>query len=317
MWLGFPLFPEQASTVAGRVDALYLFLVGVGVFFASLIFLLVIYFAIKYRRRSEAERPQPTATDLRLEVLWTIVPLGLTMVMFVWGASLYFTLSRPPAGAVEIHAVGKQWMWKFQHPDGQREINELHVPVGRPVKLTLASEDVIHSFFVPAFRVKMDVVPGRTTTTWFEATKPGVYHLFCAEYCGTQHAGMTGRVIVMEPPQYQQWLSGGAIGEPPASAGEKLFRNLGCNACHRPGPGALGPPIAGLFGTSIKLQTGETVRVDEDYLRESILNPNAKIVAGYQPIMPPFQGQITEEGVLQLIAYIKSLGEAARPEAQR
>jgi cytochrome c oxidase subunit 2 len=239
------------------------------------------------------------------------------MVIFAWGASLFFTISRPPAGALEIQVVGKQWMWKFQHPDGQREINELHVPVGRPVKLTMASEDVIHSFFVPAFRVKMDVVPGRTTTTWFEATKPGVYHLFCAEYCGTKHSGMIGRVVVLEPVQYQQWLSGGAIGEPPALAGEKLFRNLGCNACHRPGPGGLGPSLEGLFGTSRELQTGDTVMADEDYLRESILNPNARIVAGYQPIMPPFQGRITEEGLLQLIAYIKSLGEPARTEAQR
>lgn len=317
MWPGSPLFPEQASTVAGRVDALYFFLVGVSVFFASLIFALVIYFAIRYRRRSETEQPLPIEADLRLELLWTIIPFGLTIVMFLWGASLYFSLARPPAGAIEIQAVGKQWMWKFQHPDGQREINELHVPVGRPVKVTMASEDVIHSFFVPAFRVKMDVVPGRTTTTWFEATKPGVYHLFCAEYCGTQHAGMIGRVIVMEPVQYQQWLSGGAIAEPPASAGERLFRNLGCNACHRPGAGALGPPLEGLFGTSQKLQTGGTVMVDEDYLRESILNPNAKIVAGYQPIMPPFQGQITEEGLLHLIAYIKSLAQGPRAETKR
>jgi cytochrome c oxidase subunit 2 len=317
MWFGFPLFPEQASTVAGRVDALYYFLVAVSVSFSSLIFLLVIYFAIRYRRRSETERPRPIEGDLRLELLWTIIPLGITMVMFTWGASLYFTLSRPPAGALEITAVGKQWMWKFQHPDGQREINELHVPLGRPVKLTMASEDVIHSFYVPAFRVKMDVVPGRYTTAWFEATKVGAYHLFCAEYCGTQHAGMVGRVVVMEPFQYQQWLSGGVIGEPPALAGGKLFQTLGCNACHRPGPGALGPPLEGLFGTSKKLQTGETVMADEDYLRESILNPNAKIVAGYQPIMPPFQGRITEEGLLQLIAYIKSLGEGMKPEAKR
>lgn len=316
MWLGFPLFPEQASTVAGRVDALYFFVVAVSVLFSALIFLLVLTFAVKYRRRSETEQPPQIEGDRRLELLWIIIPLGLMMVMFTWGASLYFTLSRPPADAVEISVVGKQWMWKFQHPTGQREINELHVPTGRPVKLTMASEDVIHSLFVPAFRVKMDVVPGRTTVIWFEATRTGEYHLFCAEYCGTQHAGMVGRVVVLEPPQYQQWLSGGAIGEPPALAGERLFRSLGCNACHRPGPGALGPPVEGLFGASIKLQTGETVIADEDYLRESLLNPNARIVAGYQPIMPSFQGQITEEGVLQLIAYIKSLGGGARPETK-
>ncbi|MGH7404663.1 MAG: cytochrome c oxidase subunit II, partial [Candidatus Methylomirabilales bacterium] len=176
------------------MDSLYLFLVGVGVFFASLIFLLVIYFSIKYRRRSSTEIPRPIEEDLRLELAWTLIPLGLNIVLFIWGASLYFTLSRPPADALEITVVAKQWMWKFQHPTGQREINELHVPVGRPVKLQMASEDVIHSFFVPAFRVKMDVVPGRYTTAWFEATKTGKHHLFCAEYCGTQHAGMIGRV---------------------------------------------------------------------------------------------------------------------------
>ena len=199
MLSALPLFPAQASTGAVRVDALFMFLMAVSVFFATLIFFLVLYFAVKYRRRSEAEQPRPIRGDLRLELLWTIIPLGLTMIMFVWGARLYFTTATPPADALEIAVVGKQWMWKFQHPEGQREIDELHVPVGRPVKLTMASEDVIHSFFVPAFRVKMDVVPGRYTATWFEATKPGTFHLFCAQYCGTVHAGMGGRVVVMTP----------------------------------------------------------------------------------------------------------------------
>jgi cytochrome c oxidase subunit 2 len=304
-----PLFPEQASTVAGQVDALYYFLVAVSVFFSTLIFLLVFYFAIKYRRRSEAEMPVQIHGSLRLELLWTIIPFCLAMVMFAWGARLYFVTSRPPADALEIQVIGKQWMWKFQHPTGQREINELHVPLGQPVKLTMASEDVIHSLYVPAFRIKRDVLPGRYTSAWFEATKIGTYHLFCAEYCGTEHSLMGGQVIVMAPMQYQNWLSGGTSGESPISAGERRFQQLGCNTCHRAEAEARGPALAELFGKTVQLQSGETVVADEAYIRESILNPKARMVLGYQPLMPTYQGLISEEGVLQLIAYIKSLGK--------
>src|SRR5215510_10450359 len=307
-----PLFPEQASTGAMRVDALFMFLMAVSIFFAALIFFLVLYFAIKYRRRSEAEQPQPIRSDLRLEVLWTVIPLGLTMVMFAWGANLYFTMARPPADALEITVVGKQWMWKFQHPEGPREINELHVPIGRAVKLTMASEDVIHSVYVPAFRVKMDVVPGRYTSLWFEATQTGTFHLFCAEYCGTSHAGMIGQVVVMSPAAYEQWLSGGATGESLVAAGERLFQQLGCQTCHRTDAAARAPALEGLFGRTQRLQSGETIIVDEAYVRESILYPNAKLAVGYQPIMPTFQGQISEEGLLQLIAYIRSLSGTPR-----
>jgi cytochrome c oxidase subunit 2 len=314
----FPLFPEQASTVAAQVDALYYFLIGVSLFFATLIFLLVVSFAIKYRRRSEDERPQPIHGDLRLELVWTIIPLGIAMLIFVWGANLYFTLSSPPSDALNLYVVGKQWMWKIQHPTGQREINQLHVPVGQPVKLTMTSEDVIHSFFVPAFRIKMDVVPGRYTTAWFEATKAGEYHLFCTEYCGTKHSQMLGRVVVMEPVQYEQWLQSGtgtgavAVGEAPAVAGARLFKEQRCVTCHAAGVGGLvlGPSLAGLFGKAVQLQTGETVTADESYLRESILNPTAKIVVGYQPLMPTYQGQISEDELFQLIAYIRSLEQA-------
>jgi cytochrome c oxidase subunit II len=309
MWLGFPLFPEQASTMAARVDAVYYFLVGVSVFFAGLIFFLLFYFAVKYRRRSEAEQPRPIVGALRLELAWTIIPLGLVMVTFGWGASLFFTTMHPPSDALEIYVVGKQWMWHFQHQEGPREINELHVPVGRPVKLLMTSQDVIHSFYVPAFRIKMDVVPGRYTTIWFQATKVGAYHLFCAEYCGTAHAGMGGRVLVMKPTQYEQWLGGGAGVEPLAMAGERLFEQLGCGTCHRADTGGRGPVLSGLFGKPVPLQTGAMVTADERYLRESILNPRAQLVAGYPPIMPPYEGQISEEGLLQIIAYIKSLGQ--------
>lgn len=315
MWSNFPLFPAQASSIAARVDTLLLFLILVSIFFCTLIFVLLLYFVIKYRRRSETEpAPQPIHGDLRLELVWSIIPLGLTMIMFVWGARLYYDMSRPPADALEIYAVSKQWMWKFQHPNGQREINELHVPMGRPVKVIMASEDVIHDFFVPAFRVKMDVVPGRFTTTWFEATRRGSFHLFCAEYCGTEHAGMIGKVVVMTPAAYEQWLSGGKTGESMATAGERLFQQLACPTCHRADATGLGPALTGLFGQQVQLQSGEAAVIDETYLRESILNPSAKIVTGYQPIMPTFQGQISEEGLLQIIAYIRSLGGGGKDE---
>jgi cytochrome c oxidase subunit 2 len=237
------------------------------------------------------------------------------MVIFVWGARLYVAMSHPPDDALEVAVVGQQWMWKFQYPEGQRAINELHVPVGHPVRLTMTSQDVIHSFYVPAFRIKMDVVPGRYTTTWFEATRPGEYHLFCAEYCGTVHAGMGGRVVVLPPAQYQQWLSGGRDADPMARVGQRLFQELGCEACHRAGSDSRGPSLRGVFGTPVQLQNGEVVRADETYIRESILNPRAKVVAGYPPIMPAFQGQISEEGLLQLIAYIKSLASTTRKHA--
>jgi cytochrome c oxidase subunit 2 len=308
MWPNSPLFPEQASSFAPQVDALFTFLVIVSLAFSGLIFCLLLVFAIRYRRRSETEQPRPILGDLRLELLWTLVPLGLAMVIFVWGARLYVAMSHPPDDALEVAVVGQQWMWKFQYPEGQRAINELHVPVGHPVRLTMTSQDVIHSFYVPAFRIKMDVVPGRYTTTWFEATRPGEYHLFCAEYCGTVHAGMGGRVVVLPPAQYQQWLSGGRDAEPMARVGQRLFQDLGCEACHRDGSESRGPSLRGVFGTPVQLQNGEVVRADETYIRESILNPRAKVVAGYPPIMPAFQGQISEEGLLQLIAYIKSLG---------
>ena len=308
MRFGFPLFPEQASTVAGRVDALYVFLLVVSVAMTLLIAGLIVYFIIKYRRRTEDELGTPVTGALTLELLWTVIPFLIIMVMFVWGASVYFTLSRPPRDALEIQVVGKQWMWKFQHLDGQREINELHVPVGRAVKLILASQDVIHSFFVPAFRIKSDVVPGRYTTVWFEATTPGTYHLFCAEYCGTQHSGMIGQVIVMEPTQYQAWLSGGAAEGSLADAGQKLFEDLACDTCHRGDTQGRGPLLDGLFGKTVQLQNGQTIIADENYIRESILNPSAKLVAGFQPLMPTFQGLVSEDQVLQLIAYIKSLG---------
>jgi len=307
-----PLFPEAASTFARDVDALYFFLVAVSAFFAVLIAVLVIFFAVKFRRRSPDEVGAPITGSLALELLWTIVPLILTMVMFVWGAWVFLDLARPPRGSMEIFIVGKQWMWKAQHPDGQREINELHVPVGRNVRLTIGSEDVIHSYYIPAFRQKIDAVPGKLTTMWFNASKPGEYHLFCAEYCGTKHSGMVGKIIAMAPDDFEQWLAGGAgTAASPAAGGEALFAQLACNTCHKSDTSGRGPVLAGVAGHEVRLADGSTVIADDNYLRESIMNPQAKIVAGYQPLMPTFQGLVNEEGLLQLIAYIKSLSAGA------
>ncbi|HKV42036.1 MAG TPA: cytochrome c oxidase subunit II, partial [Blastocatellia bacterium] len=303
-----PLFPESASTHAGKVDALYFFLCVVALFFTVAIFFFIIYFAVKYRRRATDEVGRKVIPDIRIEILWIVLPFILCMVIFVWGASLYFSLSAAPRDAQEVFVVGKQWMWKFQHVSGQREIDELHVPVNTDIKMVMTTEDVIHSFFVPAFRIKADVVPGRYSTTWFKATKPGKYHLFCAEYCGTNHSGMIGWVYVMEPADYEAWLSGGATEGSLATTGEKLFEKLGCSTCHKNNGQGRGPSLQGIFGKPVSLDSGLTVTADESYVRESILDPKAKVVAGYQPIMPTFQGIVTEEQVLQLVAYVKSLG---------
>jgi len=303
--------------MAGRVDALFYFLIAVSVFFATLIFVLIVVFAIKYRRRNEDDRPQAIPGNLRLEILWTTIPLALTMVMFVWGAKLFFVTYYPPRDALEITVVAKQWMWKVQHPEGQSEINELHIPASRPIKLVMTSQDVIHDFFVPAFRVKKDVLPGRYTTLWFEATKPGSYRLFCAQYCGTQHSGMVGRIIVMEPTEFQTWLSGGAAGISMASAGEKLFQKLGCVTCHLSNDSGRGPSLVGVFGKKVQLEAGRSATADETYIRESILNPQAKVVAGFQPIMPTFKGLISEDGITQIIAYLKSLKREERAQGKK
>jgi cytochrome c oxidase subunit 2 len=260
----FRFLPEQASRISGQVDLLYYFLVTVSIFFALLIFFLIYIFAVRYRRRTEEEIPKQIPGLLQLELAWSIIPFGMTMIAFFWGASLYFNTYSPPENTLEIYVVGKQWMWHIQHPTGQREINTLHLPLGEPIKLTMATEDVIHSFYIPAFRVKKDVVPGRYTTMWFEATKAGEYHLFCAEYCGTKHSQMIGTVVVMEPTDYQAWLSGGTTGEPLSVAGEKKFHQLACNTCHTDKPGARGPSLVGAFGSQVQLQTGEKIVVDQN-----------------------------------------------------
>jgi len=308
MFTNFPFFPQAASEQAGQIDALYFFLVAVTAFFTALIALMVIVFAVKFHRKHDDEVGVPIHGSLALELLWTIIPLGITMVMFVWGAQVFFHMTRPPKGTMDIYVVGKQWMWKAEHADGAREINELHVPIGKPVKLIMGSEDVIHSFFIPDFRVKADVIPGRYNTLGFTATKAGRYHLFCTQYCGTKHSAMIGWVTAMEPAEYQAWLGGGPAGGSMAENGAKLFQDLACATCHLENGQGRAPVLKGAYGKPVQLQNGQTVTVDDAYIRESILNPQAKVVAGFQPIMPTFQGLVTEEQLLQLIAYVKSIG---------
>lgn len=304
-----PFVPESASTMSWKVDAVYFYLSGVTLFFTLLISAILIFFVIRYRRRTPYEIPRPIAGSHKLETLWTVIPFVIAMTIFGWSAKVYFEQYSPPENAIEVYVVGKQWMWKIQHSTGQREINELHVPVGRKVKLIMTTEDVIHDFFVPAFRMKTDVVPGKYTTQWFEATKTGTFHLFCAEYCGMNHSGMIGSVVVMESREFDNWLSGNVSNTSPVAAGQQLFQTLGCASCHgASGEGGRGPSLIGTFGKQTQLAGGQTVRADETYIRESILNPQIKLVDGFGPIMPTFQGQVTEDQLVQLLAYIKSLG---------
>ncbi len=314
MFNNSPLWPVPASTGAGNVDALYIFLVLISSLMCAAIFTIILVFAVRYRRRRGVEAEQIEGSNA-LEVTWSVVPLGIFMVIFAWGAIIYFQERTPPRGATEVYVVAKQWMWKLEHEGGQREINELHVPVGRDVKMIMTSQDVIHSFYIPAFRIKQDVLPGRYTTAWFRATKPGVYHLFCAEYCGTQHSGMIGQIVVMEPAQYQAWLSGGVTGGSLASNGQTIFQQLGCPTCHRSDVQGRGPNLAGVFGKQVLLEDGRTVIADENYIRESILSPSAKVVNGFKPIMPVFQGLVSEEQLTALVAYVKSLSPASSAAA--
>jgi cytochrome c oxidase subunit 2 len=309
---GIPLFPEQASNLAPEVDNLYFFVTAVTAFFALLVVFFVILFAVKYRDRTGEKVGAPITGSIPLELGWSIVPFFVSMAIFAWATVVFFHLIRAPDQTLEIYSTGKRWMWRFQHIDGQSEINELHVPLGRPVKVTFTSEDVLHSLFIPAFRVKADAIPGRYSSLWFTPTKTGEYHLFCAEYCGTQHSGMIGRVVVMEANDYQAWLSGGG-GMSMMARGEQLFQQLGCVSCHLPDGSGRGPSLVGKYGSQEALASGATVVVDDTYIRESILTPQAKLAAGYGPVMPTFQGLVNEEGLMSLIEYIKSLPATGQP----
>ncbi len=305
-------FPEQASTTARHVDHLLYLLVSVCGGVGLLVAVLLIYFAVRYRRRPGTPPPPAMPGSPALELFWTLTPLGIFMVFFVWGATIYFGAYRAPDDATVIYGIGKQWMWKFQHPEGQREINTLHVEVGRPYKIMLTSEDVIHSFFVPDFRIHMDVLPNRYTSVWFQATRPGKYHLFCSQYCGTNHAGMVGEVIVMERVDYENWLQLHAEGSL-ALQGRKTFLKYRCISCHSGDENARAPVLEELYGKEVHLRDGRTVIADEDYIRESIYDPGAKVVEGWQNIMPTFEGQVSKEEINELIAFIQSLKKGQTP----
>jgi cytochrome c oxidase subunit 2 len=313
---GFRLLAESASTAAPRTDALFTSMLVLCGVVALLLAGTMVFFAIRYREGSSANRDDPPIKGLGLEVTWTLVPLAIFIGLFGWAAYDFVQLYRVPANALPIYVVGKQWMWKLQHGNGKREINELHVPVGQPVQLIMSSQDVIHSFYVPAFRIKQDVVPGRYTSLWFQATEAGDYHLFCAEYCGTAHADMIGHVVAMPPADYARWLGSGTAQPSLARQGLRLFRELGCSGCHMPGSTIEAPMIQGLIGRTVHLQDGRSLIADENYVRDSVLLPLKDIVAGYQPVMPSFKGQVSEEDLMALIAYVKSdpLTDASSPE---
>jgi cytochrome c oxidase subunit 2 len=314
MW-NFPLHPDRASSLALHVDILlYAWLALAGVVTVAVLFLIV-WFAVKYRHGSGANRALPPDAALRrrnhrIEAAWIVTPLLLFMVMFGWAAVLYYAHAAAPANATEIYVVGKQWMWKLEHVGGQREIDELHVPVGRPVKLIMTSQDVIHSFFMPVFRIKQDVLPGRYTMLWFTATKPGDYHLFCSQYCGTEHAQMIGHVVVMEPAAFERWLESGNASQSMAQEGAARFRQYGCSGCHGPSASVHAPKLEGLFGRRVQLADGTSTIADERYIHDSVMLPRKDVVAGYEPIMPSFQGQIAEDDLLDIVEYIKSLQDA-------
>ena len=307
MWQNIPLWPTAASTISNSVDALYILLLVVCGGVTLLVFLAIAVFAYKYRAKVHPVAEQIEGS-LPIEIAWSVIPLGIFMVFFVWGASIYFAEARPPKDALEIYVVGKQWMWKIEQQNGVREINTLHVPVDRDVRLTMISQDVIHSFGLPDFRIKQDVLPGRYTTEWFRATKTGTYRITCVEYCGTQHSGMIGKVVVMQPAEYEAWLGGGGAQGTLAATGEQLFQQMGCAGCHLPDWKGRGPSLQGVYGKQVLLEDGRKVLADDSYVRESILQPGAKIVAGYRPVMPSFQGILDEEQLLALVAYVKSLG---------
>lgn len=312
--------PDVASAYANQVDNLYAYLMGVSIFFTVAICVLIVYFAVRYRRQSDADRPEATKDGKLLEILGSVIPFILVMIMFFWGAKLYFDARIPPKDAIEVLVTGKQWMWKLQHPNGKREINDLHVPVGVPIKLTMTSEDVIHSFYLPAFRKKMDVVPGKYTQMWFLPEETGEFSIFCAEYCGTEHSLMVGKLYVMEQQDYAEWLThrmvdGAAApmvaSDDPAAAGKVIWDTNCAAACHTGKPGAIGPNIVNKFGTLRQLEDGSEILMDDNYVRNSMSNPNEHIAKGYPAAMTSFKGALNPKQMSQVIAYLKSQSETA------
>ena len=310
-WL--PFWPRDAAVTASRVDTLVIAELAIVAVILGLVFGLMIVFGLRYRRGSGADRSHLARKTWHWEIGWTAGSLAGFLALFVWGANLYVWLYQPPKGDLEIYVVAKQWMWKLQHPGGQREIDELHVPVNKTVRLLLTSQDVIHNFIVPAFRVKHDEVPGQYETIWFTPTETGRFPLECTQYCGTEHAHMVGDVVVMSEADYTRWLATQGVHQSLAQEGEALFRQYGCSGCHGANSTVHAPSLVGVYGSIVHLQDGSAVIADERYIRDSILLPRSQIVAGFPPVMPSFAGQIGEDDLMKLVAYIQSLSRA--PEA--
>lgn len=317
-WPDLWFFPAQAAEAASGVDTLYSAMLWMTGILMVGIAGTILYFMVKYRRGTQADRDNPPTGSWTLEAIWVVIPGMVVVGIFVWSMILYTSLQAFPQSGLDVYVVGKQWMWKVQYPNGKREVNSLHVPVGETVRLQMTSQDVIHSFYVPAFRLKQDVLPGRFTTLSFKPTEPGTYHLFCAEYCGTDHSKMRGTVTVMKPSAYEQWMAGDGAAEAPgqslADQGEQLYQQEGCASCHEPDTAVDAPQLTGLWQSEVELESGDVVTADRNYIRTSILQSQASIVAGYEPVMPSFQGQLSEDEVIALIAYIKSLAEQGASE---
>ncbi len=311
MFSNFPMSPPSASNFAAEYDFIFYVLLALTLAFTALVGVLVIYFSAKYRKGTKVDRSRPIYEHLKLELTWTIIPLLLGLVMFFFGARLFIKMRTPPKDATDVYVIGKQWMWHIQHSNGIRENNSLHVAMGKPVKLTCISQDVLHAFYIPAFRQQIHVVPGRYTTMWFTPTQVGTYHLFCGMYCGTQHSEMGGTVVVMEPREFAEWEANGGQSSAPMSmsqSGAKLFSAKGCNNCHGAEDTMRAPSLVGLMGTTRRFSNASPAKVDESYLRESILRPHQKLTSGYEETMPIYEGQLTEEEIINLIAYMKVLG---------
>jgi cytochrome c oxidase subunit 2 len=317
----FPLLPYEDSNYAGRVDAIFVSLLVLCSLITLAVFIVIIFFSIKYRRGSKADRSHRLSekTEIGIEFTWIVIPLVIFIGLFIWAGNVYYEMFNPPADGVAIYVIGKQWMWKIEHATGQREINQLHIPVDRNIILTMTSQDVIHDFDVPVFRIKHDVLPGRYSRMWFKATKTGTYHLFCGQYCGDFHSLMIGDIIVMTPADYAAWLEHEEpnTSESLASEGSRYYHSLGCSGCHEGSQVVRAPSLVGLYGEPVPLQSGQVVKADEDYLRDSILQPSKDICAGYQNIMPAYQGSLSEEQVIALIAYIKSQRSAYPPDPSK
>lgn len=310
----FHLLPQDAAVSATRLDSLALCLLLATGIVALVLLAMMIGFAIRYRAGSNADRSGARSQGRRLEIAWTVIPLLIFFGLYAWGAVDYIALYRPDPAATPIFVVAKQWMWTAEHRNGRREVGQLHLPLGRPVRMVMTSQDAIHSFFVPAFRIKQDVVPGRYTSIAFTPSRAGEYQLFCAEYCGTDHAVMTGKVVVLPPAEFGRWLAEGPRQPGMAARGFELYRRYGCSGCHDAGSSVHAPSLERLLGRRVHLQDGRELTADEAYVRDSILEPRKDVVAGYAPIMPSFAGQVGEEDLLAIIEYIRETGHDERAE---